>query len=42
MGADGGRSRKALEAVEKQGVTKVYHLNGGLMGWTEKGHPIVK
>lgn len=43
MGADGGRSRKAVDIIEKQeGVVKVYHLDGGFVGWKEKGHAVAQ
>ncbi len=42
MGADGGRSRKAVEALKKQGITTIYHLDGGIHGWEQKGLPVEK
>ncbi|MEM1296166.1 MAG: rhodanese-like domain-containing protein [Verrucomicrobiota bacterium] len=41
-GVDGGRSRKAVDALKKAGATKVYHLNGGLSAWMQEDHPTQK
>ncbi len=32
-GVPGGRSRQSIEALESLGVKKVYHLEGGFVGW---------
>lgn len=38
----GGRSKKSLNTFSKVGLTNVYHLDGGIRGWTETGHPVVQ
>jgi rhodanese-related sulfurtransferase len=40
--AVGARSREAAEILLEQGFTKVYHLNGGIQAWAQKGLPIVQ
>ena len=32
-GSVGGRSRRSIDALDKIGVKKVYHLEGGFAGW---------
>ena len=32
-GSIGGRSRRSIDALDKIGVKKVYHLEGGFAGW---------
>lgn len=39
-GSPGGRSRQSLEALETLGVGKVYHLEGGFMGWSNAGNEV--
>ncbi|MEM9282127.1 MAG: rhodanese-like domain-containing protein [Verrucomicrobiota bacterium] len=39
-GVDGGRSRKAVEALANAGAIKVYHLNGGMNAWMQGEHPV--
>ncbi|MEO1268949.1 MAG: rhodanese-like domain-containing protein [Myxococcota bacterium] len=39
-GSDGGRSRRALEALKRAGATQVYHLNGGFNAWSQAKHPV--
>jgi rhodanese-related sulfurtransferase len=38
----GGRSTRALPALEKLGFTSVYHLDGGMNDWLKAGKPVVK
>lgn len=37
-GASTGRSRRTIPVLEKLGVEKVYHLNGGFSGWQTAGN----
>ena len=39
-GSPGGRKRQSLEARETLGVGKVYHLEGGFMGWSNAGNEV--
>ena len=39
-GSPGGRSRQSLKALENLGVGKVYHLEGGFMGWSDAGNEV--
>ena len=39
-GSPGGRSRQSLEALETLGVGKLYHLEGGFMGWSNAGNEV--
>ncbi len=39
-GAPTGRSRKTIPALEKLGIEKVYHLNGGFSGWQAAGNSV--
>ncbi len=38
----GGRSSKAAEILQKNGFTKIYHLENGIAEWKEKGFPLSK
>lgn len=38
----GGRSTRALPALEKLGFTTIYHLDGGMNDWLKAGKPVVK
>lgn len=37
--ASGGRSALAAKTLKDMGYTNVAHLDGGLKGWQESGHP---
>jgi rhodanese-related sulfurtransferase/transcriptional regulator with XRE-family HTH domain len=37
----GGRSQQAAELAEARGVTEVYSLDGGTLGWRDAGLPII-
>ncbi len=37
----GARSAKASEKMKELGFKKVYHLEGGIDVWTEKGYPVI-
>lgn len=39
-GIDGGRSRKAVDAVLAAGAEKVYHLDGGVNAWFNEMGPV--
>ncbi|MEM9018160.1 MAG: rhodanese-like domain-containing protein [Verrucomicrobiota bacterium] len=41
-GVDGGRSRKAVEALKAAGAQTIYHLNGGINAWIEEELPVEK
>ena len=38
----GGRSGASLEVLEELGFTKIHHLDGGVMAWTESGEVLEK
>jgi thioredoxin len=38
----GGRSSQAAELMKKNGFTKVYNLDGGIMSWMNNGYAVVK
>ncbi len=38
----GNRSGKALDEMQKKGFKNVYHLEGGILMWNEKGYETVK
>lgn len=38
----GGRSRGALEILKKAGLTKIYHLDGGMLAWEKEGLQVEK
>ncbi len=38
----GGRSKSSLDQWKKLGFTKVYHLDGGFLGWKRAKLPVVK
>lgn len=38
----GGRSAEAAKLLLKNGFTRVYNLQGGIMGWQSNNYPIVK
>ena len=40
--ASGGRSNRAMEALQKAGFTNVKDLAGGMHAWTADNQPIVK
>ena len=40
--AVGARSEEAARMLLQQGYTKVYHLQGGIQGWSQEGLPVVK
>ncbi|NRA29565.1 MAG: rhodanese-like domain-containing protein [Parvularculaceae bacterium] len=35
----GRRSARALSTLKELGITNLYHLDGGMIAWTEKGLP---
>ena len=39
--AVGARSEEAARMLLQQGYTKVYHLQGGIQGWSQEGLPVV-
>jgi len=41
-GLPGGRSRFAIDFLSAVGAGKVYHLDGGLIGWKDAGYPVEK
>ncbi len=40
--AVGARSEEASRMLLQQGYTKVYHLQGGIQGWSQEGLPVVR
>ena len=38
----GGRSTKALNALEELGFTNITHMDGGINGWKRKNLPLTK
>ena len=40
--AVGARSEEASRMLLQQGYTKVYHLQGGIQGWSQEGLPVVQ
>lgn len=38
----GGRSKRSLDQWKKLGFKKVYHLDGGFLGWKRAKLPVVK
>ena len=40
--AVGARSEEAARMLLQQGYTKVYHLQGGIQGWSQVGLPVVR
>jgi rhodanese-related sulfurtransferase len=40
--AVGGRSEEAARLLLQQGYTKVYHLQGGIQGWSQEGMAVVR
>ena len=40
--AVGARSEEAARMLLQQGYTKVYHLQGGIQGWSQVGLPVVQ
>ena len=40
--AVGARSEEAARMLLQQGYTKVYHLQGGIQGWSQQGLPITR
>jgi rhodanese-related sulfurtransferase len=40
--AVGARSEEAARMLIQQGYTKVYHLQGGIQGWSQQGLPITR
>lgn len=40
-GSPGGRSRRATATLQSAGAEKVYHSNGGFIGWSREGNPTV-
>lgn len=40
--AVGARSEEAARMLLQQGYTKVYHLQGGIQGWSQEGLPVVQ
>ena len=40
--AVGARSEEAARLLLQQGYTKVYHLQGGIQGWSQEGMAVVR
>jgi rhodanese-related sulfurtransferase len=40
--AVGARSEEAARMLLQQGYTKVYHLQGGIQGWSQEGLPVLQ
>ena len=40
--AVGARSEEAARLLVQQGYTKVYHLQGGIQGWSQEGMAVAK
>jgi rhodanese-related sulfurtransferase len=40
--AVGARSEEAARLLVQQGYTEVYHLQGGIQGWSQEGMAVVK
>jgi rhodanese-related sulfurtransferase len=40
--AVGARSEEAARLLVQQGYTKVYHLQGGIQGWSQEGMAVVR
>jgi rhodanese-related sulfurtransferase len=40
--AVGARSEEAARLLVQQGYTKVFHLQGGIQGWSQEGMAVVK
>ena len=40
--AVGARSEEAARLLVQQGYTKVYHLQGGIQGWSQEGMDVVR
>ncbi len=40
--ASGNRSRRALPAFEQLGFKEIIHLDGGIIAWEVKGHPVAQ
>ena len=40
--AVGARSEEAARMLLQNGYTKVYHLQGGIQGWSQEGLPVVQ
>ena len=40
--AVGARSEEAARLLVQQGYTKVYHLQGGIQGWSQEGMAVVQ
>ena len=40
--AVGARSEEAARLLIQQGYTKVYHLQGGIQGWSQEGMEVVR
>lgn len=40
--AVGARSEEAARLLIQQGYTKVYHLQGGIQGWSQEGMAVVR
>ena len=40
--AVGARSEEAARLLVQQGFTKVYHLQGGIQGWSQEGMAVVR
>ena len=38
----GGRSTSAAKVLRKNGFTKIYQLDNGLLAWEDKGYPLIK
>ncbi|MDR2469988.1 MAG: rhodanese-like domain-containing protein [Tannerella sp.] len=38
----GKRSLKAADILQKNGFKRIYNLKSGILGWIEKGYPIVR
>jgi rhodanese-related sulfurtransferase len=40
--AVGARSEEAARLLVQQGYNKVYHLQGGIQGWSQEGMAVVR
>ena len=38
----GNRSARAVEILDDNGFTKIFHMNEGITGWIDAGYPVVE